>query len=393
MSKKLLSLVQGTHDLSKIRISETDENYDSPEVANNAETSARPNETEARRIEGCTDSEVQNDKEAQAVEIPKQNAIWEGGDNLLGSIDIDTQNNTNARVEEVGLETRQQEESTMINEMDVDRCLEVSDVANCSVATGAEKCSTEVASMDVCDVPGGEASVQIDASCMSPGQKGDTELVKENGALVEIIHGEGVDVAGIEDSNVGVENGSKTKDEVSLEGKVDVQTDVLPPTENVNAFEAASLETGGCSDLPSANGEHFNTGTENGAVAADTSNGREDRTSEFTCAEEHIRDPTYTAENHADLEGVPLKVENPNTDEADLRSRMDADVTAFDHPTAEDRGVSGLFMFTFSLFFVITSFSAHGLIFSSCFLDSHILIFSTNYNEKISTPFVPLFSV
>ncbi|KAJ0016960.1 hypothetical protein Pint_11689 [Pistacia integerrima] len=302
MSAELMSLHCETHDLSKIRVSETDENHGSSEPAKNAECSFRSN------VEGGEEG-----SKDPVVHVEAQPAVTSISDHLLGFHDVDAQGGTNAITDAPELETVPNEPLAEVTEMDIDRAtVEDAETANCSAVHGIEKSSEIDGPVEIQNMPsddktnGVDASLQMDASCITPEQKLDFQSIEDSATLMDTNNGKVVDAAEGEDT-VAIDSELKARDELPLEGgKIGVSV------EN---------EGDGLTDF-TANG----VVNEDGFLSGDLGCDRLDANTNCVNGEEPLIDSTNSVKHDTELKDTSLNDgENP----------IFPDV---DHPAAEDRG-------------------------------------------------------
>ncbi|XP_044496245.1 sister chromatid cohesion 1 protein 4-like isoform X2 [Mangifera indica] len=294
MSAELMSLLCETPDLSRIRVSETDENHGSSEPAKDVECSFRSNVEDGE--DGSKYPEVH--VEAQLAET------FISG-HVLGSHDIDARGGTNAITDAPELEAVQNEPLAEVTEMDIDRAnVEVAETANFSAEIN---CPIEIQNMpDEDKTNGAYASLQIDTLGITPEQKLDIKPVGDNATLVDTSNGKVVDAVEGEDT-VAIDTELKARDELPLkEGKVGV---------------FVQNEGDGLTDF-TANGVM----NEDGFQSADLGCDRLDPNSNLVYGEEPLIDPTNSVKHDTELKDTSLNdEENPIFVDAD-------------HPAAEDRG-------------------------------------------------------
>ncbi|KAJ0081513.1 hypothetical protein Patl1_11924 [Pistacia atlantica] len=303
MSAELMSLHCETHDLSKIRVSETDENHGSSEPAKNADCSFRSNVEEGGE-EGSKDP---------VVHVEGQPAVTSISDHLLGSHDVDAQGGTNAISDAPELETVPNEPLAEVTEMDIDRAtVEDAETANCSAVHGIEKSSEIDGPVEIQNIPSEDktdvvdASLQMDASCITPEQKLDFQPIEDNATLMDANNGKVVGAAEGEDT-VAIDSELKARDELPLEGgKVGVS--VENEGDGMTDFTANSVVN------------------EDGFLSADLGCDRLDANTNCVNGEEPLIDSTNSVKHDTELKDISLNDgENP----------IFPDV---DHPAAEDRG-------------------------------------------------------
>ncbi|XP_044508689.1 sister chromatid cohesion 1 protein 4-like [Mangifera indica] len=216
MSARLMSLHCETPDLSRIRVSETDENHGSSEPANDVERSYRFN-VEGSGEEGSKGPELH---------VEAQHAGNPISDHFLGSHDGDAQgdaNATNAITDPPELERMQNKPLAEVTEMDIDITnFEVAETANCAADTDGP---VEIQSMPgEGTTDGADASLQMDALGLTPGQKLDFQSVEDD-ATLDTSNGKVVDAAEGEDP-VAIGGELIARDELPLgEGKVGVSVE------------------------------------------------------------------------------------------------------------------------------------------------------------------------
>lgn len=338
MSAELTSLHCETHDLNKIRVSETDESHGSSEVAEDVECSVRPNIIEEGEKERS---------EAEPAESPIQTESQQVGGNHLGSLATDAEGHTNSVTDVAELKTAPNEPLVRVTEMDIDRGnVEVAVEATRSMVHGIETSSQTDVALENCNLPAEDKTDVVDPSRLTPERKVDAQPIGEDASLANIINAKGVQNTEVLDRNsddiAAVEIDAKGGDGDWLEeGKVGpsaesgatAQTDCTAPTENVNPDEIASLETAECNNGASANDDNSKqwVTNEDGVLAADLG------CDNHMLGEEPVIDSKSSVELGADMENASL---NDGKNQVDLQSATDVELTAFDHPSAEDRGVS-----------------------------------------------------
>lgn len=335
MSAELMSVHCETHDLSKISISETDENHCSSEIANNIEWSITPNVIEEGVKLGSKEPvALRNIGETQPAETSFQTESHQGSDHQFGAQDTDAQEHINSDTDVV--KTVQNEPLAELNEMDIDRGnVEVAEEATCSVNHGIGTSSqTDVASAEICNQPTDDKTNTADASLLMdtvcPAPKVDAQPVELGTSEANMINADTKFIDRNIEDIVAVETEAKGTDEVlveegkaglSVENSTDVQTDCTLLTDIVNT-QGVSLETGGYNDLVAANGDNsrLEVMNEDGLLAGDWGSDGKDPTSYHMFSEGPVIDSTNSVELGGDTINVSL---DDGKSQVDLRNQMD----------------------------------------------------------------------
>lgn len=334
MSAELMSVHCETHDLSKISISETDENHGSSEIANNIEWSITPNVIEGVKLGSKEPVALRNIGETQPAETSFQTESHQGCDHQFGAEDTDAQGHINSDTDVV--KTVQNEPLAELNDMDIDRGnVEVAEEATCSVNHGIGTSSqTDVTSAEICNQPTDDKTNTADASLLMdtvcPVPKVDAQPVELGTSEANMINADTEFIDRNIEDIVAVETEAKGTDEVlveegkaglSVENSTDVQTDCTLLTDIVNT-QGVSLETGGYNDLVAANGDNsrLEVMNEDGLLAGDWGSDGKDPTSYHMFSEGPVIDSTNSVELGGDTINVSL---DDGKSQVDLRNQMD----------------------------------------------------------------------
>lgn len=302
MSAALICLHSETFDLSRTKVCENDQDDTSLEVVKDVESSLV----------------VRNDTEAQPADI---------------SIQTESQH----------AEDHKSEQETLrgIAEVEIEgENVEVADAANQSVDGLESSFPRGPVSADVCNMPAEvvqsslvdktddvDTSFQMDASCISP-RKLEPQPVEENASMMDICSGKGVDALEFVENNAEV--------------RVDPETEFSEHTNTVDAaLTVASVETGGCDNTISVNGDRPVEGVVNNGSSLmnedevlESDLGCDDKDLISSCMQgEGVKgDSAFSLELDVDLKHAGCQ-------EADPQNAMDAEIAA-DRSVVEDRYVS-----------------------------------------------------
>lgn len=326
MSAALVYLHSETFDLSRTRVLENDPDNTSLEAVKDFESSVL----------------VRSDTEAQSAGIPIQTESQDAEDHKLRS-----EQETLGEAAEIRIEGENIER--IGGEFD-----EVADAANYSVDGLESSFPTDLISADFSNMPADivqpslvdkmddiDASLQMDASCMSPG-KFEAQPV-EDASTANISNGKGVDAAEV--GNIA-------------EVGVDLETYFSEHTNNADvSLTVASMETGGCNNMIIVNGDEPAEGIENdnpGLINEDkvlaSDLGCEDKDLSSSCmqGEKAKGDSAFSLELDVDLKNPSLNIgEIAGCQEADPQCVMDVEITA-DRSAVEDHCVSIRFVILYS---------------------------------------------
>jgi cohesin complex subunit SCC1 len=390
MSAKLIFLHSETFDLSGTRISENDQGNTS-EVAKDMESSVRLNVTEESEMDGSTEPMVvRSDVEAQPADNSIQTERQQVERFNLGLHEMDSQEQLKAISDIEELRTSQHDPLGEFYEMETERGnVEVADAVNCSqeplkaisdieelrtsqhdplgefneietdrgfvevadgvsgfLVNGLESLSaTEPVSGDICNMPADDAvqpslmdktddasaSLQIDASCMSPDNKLDARTIEGDAFIVDMSNEKAIDAIEI------LEHG--------IEISAHLQSDCLEPAENIKASLASECHNlafeNGNQPFEEAGNDKPGALSEDGVLPADSNCDEKDPTSSFMCMGEIKIDSIHSVELDLDVNNPSLNVkEHTECQEADRISIMDGEVPVLDHLGGEDRSVS-----------------------------------------------------
>uniref|UniRef100_A0A2N9GBY9 Uncharacterized protein n=1 Tax=Fagus sylvatica TaxID=28930 RepID=A0A2N9GBY9_FAGSY len=318
MSAKLIFLHSETFDLSGTRISENDQGNTS-EVAKDMESSVRLN-TERQQVESFN----------------------------LGLHEMDSQEQLKAISDIEELRTSQHDPLGEFYEMETERGnVEVADAVNCSqeplkaisdieeLRTSQHdplgefnEIETDRGFVEVADGPSlmdktddASASLQIDASCMSPDNKLDARTIEGDAFIVDMSNEKAIDAIEI------VEHG--------IEISAHLQSDCLEPAENIKASLASECHNlafeNGNQPLEEAGNDKPGALSEDGVLPADSNCDEKDPTSSFMCMGEIKIDSIHSVELDLDVNNPSLNVkEHTECQEADRISIMDGEVPVLD---------------------------------------------------------------
>ncbi|PQP96353.1 sister chromatid cohesion 1 protein 4 [Prunus yedoensis var. nudiflora] len=282
MSVELIFLHTETFDLSRTRVSENDQ-----------------------------DSASANDLEAQPAGVPIENKNQEAEDHNRRSQDTDAQEQGTTDLEEFN--TCKHQPSGEIAEMEIEKeIFEVADPVLGDVNNVSTDVNVQSRLMDK-KTDDEDASLQMDAFCMSPGKKLDAQPMEVDASI---------------------QKGADAIDafEHTVEIRADVQIGFSDLTDNINATLATvSLETEECKNLSFSNDQPVE---EIGNNEQHMGNETEVLDANFGCDD---KDPKSSCmlgdrDNIAPLNGK----ESLGSPEADLQSGIEAEVTT-EHPV-EDFG-------------------------------------------------------
>ncbi|XP_043805887.1 sister chromatid cohesion 1 protein 4 isoform X3 [Manihot esculenta] len=243
MLAELSDLHSEAFDLSRITVSENDDNNNASFEALDDEDSAKQNVNQHSGIEGSTEpGSCRNDLDGQFSETPIQNDNQQVEDHF-GSYDIGNQEHVNFITDAADYRTSEHEHLGKISEMEIDKLdAEVADATNHS-AQGFETPQREPLSGDIFEMTtgtldqsdvmdkmiGSDDFMQMDASNM-PSDKIDTQLVEEVASLRDMSKGRELDGIEFVDHSVGqiIANGTELRTEgIPLEeNKAGVPTEV-----------------------------------------------------------------------------------------------------------------------------------------------------------------------
>ncbi|KAF3976738.1 hypothetical protein CMV_000094 [Castanea mollissima] len=344
MSANLIFLHSETFDLSGIRISENDQGNNS-EVAKDMESSVRPNVTEESEMDGTTEPVVvRSDIEAQPADNSIQTERQQVESFNLGLQQMNSQEQPKAISDIQDFRFSQHDPLGEFYEMGTERGnVEAADAVNGFLVNGLESLSATVpVSGYICNVPvdfvvqpslmdktdDASASLPIDASCMSPGNKLDAQTVEGEAFVVNMSNGNAVDAIEI------VEHG--------VEISAHLQPGSFKLAENIKDSLASE-----CHNLAFENGDQPLEETRNdkpgvlnedGGLPVDLGCDDKDSTSNFMRMGEMKIDSTHSVDLDLDVNNASLNVkENADCQEAEPNSIMDGEVPALDCPGVEDR--------------------------------------------------------
>lgn len=413
MASELTCLHSETFDLSRIRISENDDNNCSSE-AKDKECSTRTIVAPDGEMEGSIEPVIcRNNIDVQSADFGMQRDNQHGEDHYLGSYDVGNQERMDAIAEVADHRTSEHEPLGEIVEMEIDRGnAEVSDAANTSVILGFEASQIESISGDICNMPAGSAnqrafmgktigedpSLQMDTSNMLS-DKMDTQLIEEVALLGDMSSGKGLDgfeVLDIYTDNIiavgtelkeGKENLEESKVGASVEIRPDVHADAAVPIDDADTSVAnVYSETGGCTNLSYINvdqpleyveNDKLGVSNKDGDIAVSLGHDDKDQTFSHICNEESKIDPTNSVGPDGNLKNFSLNGgDNPVCQEADQQRTVDMEITSLDHIVVGDSGVSWspelicllIFLVKFLLFWCVFFFLKKLLLcFPRCF--------------------------
>lgn len=364
MLAELSDLHSEAFDLSRITVSENDDNNNASFEALDDEDSAKQNVNQHSGIEGSTEpGSCRNDLDGQFSETPIQNDNQQVEDHF-GSYDIGNQEHVNGITDAADYRTSEHEHLGKISEMEIDKLdVEVADATNHS-AQGFETPQREPLSGDIFEMTtgtldqsdvmdkmiGSDDFMQMDASNM-PSDKIDTQLVEEVASLRDMSKGRELD--GIEFVDHSVEqiiaNGTELRTEgIPLEeNKAGVPTEVrdfhpegcAPIDDNFSSVNVdQSMDEIG-NDKHGVLCEIGGLVVSSGLIDDKDQVSNPDQISNPLCNEESKMDSVHLVRLGGDFKSTSMNGDTA-CEQAERQSIMDTENTQLDCVTTGDCGVS-----------------------------------------------------